>query len=162
MIRRGRRRWLAAVAGAGIITAAMSASVVSLSAASASPPSAAPSSIRLTGVTPRILTEYGVKLAAAPASAANNAKTSEGAAVALARSQPIVQSTGVRQAVLAQVTFTSKRPAVTGLYWVVSLKPAGDVPIFGGPRTAHPKVRSTYFVVFINAATGRFYAAMVG
>jgi hypothetical protein len=162
MIRRGRLRWLAAIAGAGAITAAMWASVVSLSAASASPPSAAPSSVRLTGVTPRILAEYGVKLAAAPASAANNAKTSEGAAVALARSQPMVRSTGVRQAVVAQVTFTSSRPAVTGLYWVVSLKPTGDVPIFGGPHTAHPKIRSTYFVVFINAATGRFFAAMVG
>ena len=82
--------------------------------------------------------------------------------MAVALAQPIAPSNGVQQAVLAHVTYYRMRPMVSGLFWVVSLKPSGYVPLIGVPGTTHRQIKATYYVVVINAVTGRFYSATIG
>jgi hypothetical protein len=84
------------------------------------------------------------------------------AAVAMARAQPIAPFKGVQQVALAHVTFYRMRPAVSGLFWVVSLKPSGNVPSNGMAGKHHPPVKVKYYVIVINAVTGHFYWASIG
>jgi len=166
-IRRPRRTlWLVAVIGLSAAAAATSAAVSSASASAGAPsatsPSPAPASLSLASVPDHVLAEYSIKLAAPPSSLAATATTGRGEAIKTAEAQPISAWTKVRQAVLARVTFSARSPAGTGLYWVVSLQPHGDVPIFGGPHKAHPKIPSSYYVIFIDAHSGTFYTAIIG
>lgn len=87
---------------------------------------------------------------------------SEQAAVAAARTQPFAPSEGVQQVALAQITFYRMQPEVSGLYWVVALKPSGDVPSNGLPGKHLRPVKARYYVIVINAVTGHFYWAAIG
>lgn len=130
---------------------------VAAPASSSSPGSPRPT---LAGVTSPVLASQGIELSA-PAPGVR-AHVSRQAAVAVAQAQPFMASRGLRQALLAQVSYYRMRPKVSGLFWVVSLRPAGDIPVYGGLRKAHPRIRASYYTVFVSAATGRFYSAMIG
>jgi hypothetical protein len=158
-ISRGRQLWITAAAGIAIAGGTLLASGIS-SASPAGLPTGR--EIPVAGVPARTLTEYGIRVSSAPAPAPESVATSRAAAVKTAESQPISASRGVRQAVLARVTFTSKRPVITGLYWVISLRPTGYLPM-NGPPGFHPrKLRTAYYVVFIAATNGRFFEAILG
>jgi hypothetical protein len=141
-------------------TAALIGTLAFSAAATASSPSPGSPRPTLAGVTSSVLASHGIEIST-PGTGVR-AHVSRQAAVAVARAQPFMPSRGLRQALLAQVTYYRMRPKVSGLFWVVSLRPAGDIPVYGGLRKAHPRIRASYYVVFISAATGQFYSAMIG
>ena len=143
-----------------ISAAAVTGALALSTASSASSHSFGSSKIALAGVTSATLRSHGLEITK-PASNVGTHVT-EQAAVSTALAQPIAPSRGVRQAALAHVTYAHMQPEISGLFWVVSLRPSGDVPLIGGPRTSHHEIKSTYYVIFISAATGRFYSAMIG
>jgi hypothetical protein len=89
-------------------------------------------------------------------------RISRQAAVAVARAQPMAPSAGVQQVALAHVTFYQMRPEVSGLFWVVSLKPSGYVPSNGLPGKRHRPVKARYYYIVVNAVTGHVDWASIG
>ncbi len=68
----------------------------------------------------------------------------------------------VREEVLARVRNTHLSPPLDDSCWVVSIMPAGGIwsPSAGGP--GGKRMRGTYFLVFVDASTGRFIYATSG
>lgn len=147
-----------------LITAAAVAGTLAFntasSASSASSQSPGASASPLAGTLSSALYKQGLEFTR-PA-ARTGPHISEQAAVAAAQAQPIAPSHGVQQAALAHVTFYRMRPAISGLFWVISLKPAGNIPSNGLPGR-HPQPRKAkYYYVVINAVTGHFTWASIG
>lgn len=105
---------------------------------------------------------YGQGLEISKPAADTGQHISQQAAVAVARAQPMAPSQGVEQVALAHVTFYQMRPKVSGLFWVVSLKPSGYVPSNGLPGKRHRPVKTRYYYIVVNAVTGHVDWASIG
>jgi hypothetical protein len=105
---------------------------------------------------------YGQGLEISKPAADTGQHISQQAAVAVARAQPMAPSQGVEQVALAHVTFYQMRPKVSGLFWVISLKPSGYVPSNGLPGKRHRPVKTRYYYIVVNAVTGHVDWASIG
>lgn len=122
------------------------------------PSGRAAGSISLLGVSTATLSGYGLALDLPPSG--TTAAVPASGALAVARA--LDPGVSVKQQVLAELLDTSAVPPVTGLYWAISMQPQGDVPIAGGPTTVHPAIPESYYVIFVNADTGKYYATILG
>lgn len=156
--RRGHGRFLALPL---LISAVAVGGTVGFSTASpASSHSAATSGSPLAGAVTSTLYHQGLRISKPAARIGPH--ISEQAAIAVARAQPIAPYRGVGQMALARVTFYHMRPVVSGLFWVLSLRPSGNVPSNGLPGKQHRPVKVKYYFIVINASTGHFFWASIG
>lgn len=117
---------------------------------------AQPASLTPEGITEKTLLASGVEL---------RSPTVQSAAISMAEAQQAVLATEgsgatIRQAFLADATFTFAVPVSTCICWVVSLSPPGGIQ--ANPASNTQPLAGTFFLDFIDASTGKFVLGVDG